>query len=233
MILQARKLAKIYPSPDGNALKVFENLNFDIGRGEKISLMGPSGSGKTSFISILSGLDAPSEGEVLLEGKDLYKLSNTERILYRSTKIGIIFQQFHLMPFLNALENVSLPLELHARRDAEALASEALKKVGLWERRHHLPHQMSRGECQRVAVARVIATKPSLILADEPTGSLDKKNAHHVMELILNLIDEIPGSSLLLVTHDPSLALSCEKQFYIEAGRLSQTHAQPTQSTSL
>lgn len=219
-VLEAKHLGKSYSSPDGSFLKVFDDINFQILVGEKISLMGPSGSGKTTFMSILAGLDEPTRGEVLIDGKNLFALSPDERLKYRAEKIGIIFQQFHLMPFLNAIENVSLPLELKNEPTFKAQSEEALRKVGLWERRHHLPHQMSRGECQRVAVARVLATKPSLILADEPTGSLDKKNAEHVMELILGLINEIPDSSLLFVTHDPHLAQSCEKRYYIESGNL-------------
>lgn len=221
-ILEARNLGKSYPSPDGLPLKVFENIDFKVQAGEKLSLMGPSGSGKTTLISILAGLDEPTQGEVYLNGNSLFAMKPEERLTYRAQKIGIIFQQFHLMPFLNALENVSLPLELNKEVQIKKQSEEALKKVGLWERRDHLPHQMSRGECQRVAVARVLASKPSLILADEPTGSLDKKNADHVMKLILGLIDEIPDSSLLFVTHDPELSLTCEKRFHIENGKLQQ-----------
>lgn len=219
-VLEAKRLGKSYPSPDGNSLTVFDDINFQISVGEKISLMGASGSGKTTFMSILAGLDEPSKGEVLVDGKNIFSLPPDERLKYRAEKIGIIFQQFHLMPFLNAVENVSLPLELKKDSTYKEQSEDALKKVGLWERRHHLPHQMSRGECQRVAVARVLATRPSLILADEPTGSLDKKNAEHVIELILGLINEIPDSSLLFVTHDPQLAESCEKRFFIEDGKL-------------
>lgn len=222
MILEARQISKSYPIPDAPPLNVFKHLDFHIREGERVSLMGPSGSGKTTLLSILAGLDSPSEGEVFIAGKNFYQLSDREQVIYRSSKIGIIFQQFHLMPFLNALENVMLPLQLKGSPEQSQRAEDALKKVGLEERLNHLPHQLSRGECQRVAVARVIASRPSLILADEPTGSLDKKNAELVLDLILRLIEEIPGSSLLLVTHDPSLAQRCERRYYIEGGLLTQ-----------
>lgn len=220
MILVAQNIAKTYPSPEGDSLKVFENLDFALQPGQRVSLMGPSGSGKTTFMSVLAGLEAPTHGKVFIEKQDFYSLPSSERLRLRSEKVGIIFQQFHLMPFLTALENVSLPLEIRQDKEAQKKALEALDKVGLSRRAKHFPQQMSRGECQRVAIARVIASRPALILADEPTGSLDRKNAESVLSLILDLITEIEGSSLLLVTHDPALALRCEQRYRIESGHL-------------
>lgn len=185
--------------------------------------MGRSGCGKSTLISLLAGLDLPSSGEVEVLGRPLSKMRAGELNQFRAQKIGIIFQQFHLLDHLIALENVRLPLDLNAAalgiRDVDAKAREVLGKVGLAARAGHFPDQMSRGECQRVAIARVLVMKPSMVLADEPTGSLDTRTGHEVIDLLFRLARE-EKLALIIVTHDAEVASRCDRHLYMDSGEL-------------
>ena len=185
------------------ALRAVDALSFSIEPGEWVALMGPSGSGKTTLINILGGLDALTSGRVIVDGTDLAKLSESQMVRYRAEKIGFVFQQFHLVPYLTALENVMLAQYFHSVTD-EKQAELALRRVGLGDRLTHLPAQLSGGEQQRVAIARALINQPKLILADEPTGNLDEANEAIVLQLFREL--HSAGHTILMVTHDPDIA---------------------------
>jgi putative ABC transport system ATP-binding protein len=187
--------------------------------GEKLAILGPSGCGKSTLLSLLAGLDKPDVGTVELEGKNLAKLSEDERCRLRSEKIGIVFQQYHLMRNLTAIENVGLPMEILGLADYAERARMALKEVGLSHRVAHFPSEMSGGECQRVAIARALVTRPSLVLADEPSGNLDQKTGDEVMDLLFNLCKE-HRLTLVLVTHNRELAKRCDRALLLKDGAL-------------
>ena len=188
----------------GRQLTVLNNITFSLERGGFLAIVGPSGSGKTTLLGLLAGLDRPSAGRVVLDGQDLGQLSEDDRARLRSEKVGFVFQSFHLIPTLTARENVQVPLELRGD-PAEARAQELLDRVGLGDRGHHYPAQLSGGEQQRVALARAFSARPQLLFADEPTGNLDAKTGHGIIELMTGLNREW-GTTLVLVTHDPELA---------------------------
>jgi len=198
-------------------LRALNGVSFPIQAGEWVALMGPSGSGKTTLINILGGLDTLTSGHVVVDGVDLAKLSENEMVRYRAEKIGFVFQQFHLVPYLNALENVMLAQYFHSFTD-EAQAEEALKRVGLEHRLTHLPSQLSGGEQQRVAIARALINQPKLILADEPTGNLDEANE----EIVIGLFRELhsAGHTILMVTHDPDIAQQADRRIELVHGHL-------------
>ena len=198
-------------------LKALDDVSFDVGTGEWIAIMGPSGSGKTTLISILGGLDAPTSGTAFVDGIDVGILDEPDLALYRARSVGFIFQQFHLVPYLSALENVMLAQYFHSTTD-ETEAREALRRVGLKDRSTHRPPQLSGGEQQRVAIARALINQPKLILADEPTGNLDEENARIVLDLFRDLHAE--GRTLLLVTHDPSIGRLADRRIELAHGRL-------------
>jgi putative ABC transport system ATP-binding protein len=200
------------------ALSALNGVSFDIARGEWVALMGPSGSGKTTLINILGGLDALTSGRVVVDGVELAKLNENAMVRYRAEKIGFVFQQFHLVPYLNALENVMLAQYFHSATD-ENQAAEALKRVGLGERLTHLPSQLSGGEQQRVAIARALINQPKLILADEPTGNLDEANEQIVIDLFRDLHKS--GHTILMVTHDPDIARQADRRIELAHGHLS------------
>ena len=181
--------------------------------------MGASGSGKSTLLSIIAGLDTPSQGKVWLDGQDLFALTEDERAALRAAKVGFVFQSFQLMGNLTALENVMLPLELAGRRDARTAATDMLQRVGLGTRLGHYPKVLSGGEQQRVALARAFVVKPAVLLADEPTGSLDFATGETIMKLMFDLNRE-QGTTLVLVTHDRNIAAQCERRITIEAGRM-------------
>lgn len=181
--------------------------------------MGASGSGKSTLLSIIAGLDTPSQGTVWLDGQNLFSLTEDERAALRAAKVGFVFQSFQLMGNLTALENVMLPLELAGRRDARATATDMLQRVGLGTRLGHYPKVLSGGEQQRVALARAFVVKPAVLLADEPTGSLDFATGETIMKLMFDLNRE-QGTTLVLVTHDRNIAAQCERRITIEAGRM-------------
>jgi putative ABC transport system ATP-binding protein len=205
------------------ALRALNGVSFDIASGEWVALMGPSGSGKTTLINILGGLDTLTAGSVVVDGVDLAKLNENALVRYRAEKIGFVFQQFHLVPYLNAVENVMLAQYFHSVTD-EKQAEEALKRVGLGERLTHLPSQLSGGEQQRVAIARALINQPKLILADEPTGNLDETNEKIVIELFRDLHKS--GHTILMVTHDPDIARQADRRIELAHGHLSFDTAQ-------
>lgn len=201
-------------------LTILQDIDFQVARGETLAIVGASGSGKSTLLSIMAGLDLPSAGSVRLAGQDLFALSEDDRARVRALHLGFVFQSFQLLASLTALENVMLPLELAGRRDARAQAEHLLARVGLAQRLNHKPRLLSGGEQQRVALARAFVLRPALLLADEPTGSLDFANGEAVMDLMFELNSEL-NTTLVLVTHDPALARRCRRCIYLEAGRLS------------
>ena len=200
-------------------LAILRDISFELGAGETAAIVGASGSGKSTLLGILAGLDTPSAGTVQLAGQDLFALDEDQRAALRARHVGFVFQSFQLMPNLTALENVMLPLELAGVPDARAQATTMLQRVGLGERLQHRPKVLSGGEQQRVALARAFVVKPELLLADEPTGSLDHATGAAVMDLMFDLNRE-QGTTLVLVTHDRQLAERCERRLTIEAGAL-------------
>ncbi|MBI4467217.1 MAG: ATP-binding cassette domain-containing protein [Acidobacteria bacterium] len=212
-LLRVEGLTKIY---DGQ-VAALEEVSFGLEPGEWMSVMGPSGSGKTTLINLLGALDTPTRGRVLFDGTDLGRLDPVERTRFRAEKIGFVFQAFHLVPYLTALENVMLAQYFHSLTD-EAQARAALERVGLAPRRHHLPAQLSAGEQQRVALARALINQPRLILADEPTGNLDEQNEAVVMQLFHELHRR--GHTLIVVTHDPTIGRLADRCLELQHGRL-------------
>jgi putative ABC transport system ATP-binding protein len=206
------------------SLTILHEINFQLQAKESVAIVGASGSGKSTLLSILAGLDTPTSGTVVLAGTDLFKLDEDARAELRSRQVGFVFQSFQLLGNLTALENVMLPLELKGRSDARAAATEMLRRVGLAERLGHYPKVLSGGEQQRVALARAFVMKPALLLADEPTGSLDFATGATVMDLMFELNRE-SGTTLVLVTHDRAIAARCQRQLRMEAGRLSEAIA--------
>ncbi len=207
-------------------LRALDGLSLSVDAGEWIALMGPSGSGKTSLINILGGLDTPTSGRVIVDGVEVSRLSESELVRYRAEKIGFVFQQFHLVPYLTAVENVMLAQYFHSVTD-EPQAAEALRRVGLGDRLTHLPSQLSGGEQQRVALARALINQPRLILADEPTGNLDEANEKIVMEIFRGL--HRAGHTILMVTHDTGLAREADRRVELSHGRLDQVAAISTE----
>ena len=198
-------------------LDILRDIDFQLAPKETAAIVGASGSGKSTLLSIIAGLDTPTRGTVRLAGQDLFALDEDARAALRAQKVGFVFQSFQLMGSLTALENVMLPLELVDRRDARKAATEMLHRVGLGERLGHYPKVLSGGEQQRVALARAFVVQPAVLLADEPTGSLDFATGEKVMELMFDLNREL-GTTLVLVTHDRAIAARCERRITIEAG---------------
>ncbi len=198
---------------------ILRDVDFSLAAGETVAIVGASGSGKSTLLSIIAGLDVPTRGTVRLAGQDLFALGEDERAALRAQKVGFVFQSFQLMAHLSALENVMLPLELAGRRDARARATEMLQRVGLSQRLKAYPRVLSGGEQQRVALARAFVVQPALLLADEPTGSLDFATGEGVMALMLALNRE-QGTTLVLVTHDRAIAARCDRRIVLEAGRV-------------
>lgn len=201
-------------------LDILRDIDFRLESGETVAIVGASGSGKSTLLSIIAGLDTPTRGTVRLDGQDLFALSEDGRAALRAQKVGFVFQSFQLMGNLTALENVMLPLELADRSDARKAATEMLKHVGLGQRLGHYPKVLSGGEQQRVALARAFVMQPAVLLADEPTGSLDFATGETIMELMFQLNRE-QGTTLVLVTHDRAIAQRCDRLISIEAGRVS------------
>jgi putative ABC transport system ATP-binding protein len=217
-VLEAAGLGKQVSSPEGT-LAILADVSFAIARGETVAVMGASGAGKSTLLALLAGLDEPTSGTVRLAGSDLTTLDEDGRAAVRARHVGFVFQSFHLVPSLTALENVMLPLELARRRDARAAALEVLGRVGLAERVGHYPRQLSGGEQQRVAIARAFVTRPDVLFADEPTGNLDAATGGRIMDLLFGLNAET-GATLVLVTHDQALAARCGRVIRLDAGRV-------------
>ena len=218
-ILELKDICKDYQQGK-EPVRVLKNINLTVERGDYLAIMGPSGSGKTTLMNIIGCLDVPTSGSYTLDGRDLKDLSDDDLAEVRNKHIGFVFQSFHLLPKMDALDNVALPLlyadvPLKERRER---AAEALKAVGLEERIHFLPNQLSGGQCQRVAIARAIAGKPQLLLADEPTGALDTKAGNQIMEIFRRLSDE--GMTIIMITHEPSIAACADKTYRILDGEL-------------
>ena len=203
-------------------LDILRDIHFALAPRETVAIVGASGSGKSTLLSIIAGLDTPTSGTVRLAGQDIFAMDEDSRAALRAQKVGFVFQSFQLMGNLNALENVMLPLELAGRRDSRKAATEMLKHVGLGQRLGHYPKVLSGGEQQRVALARAFVVQPAVLLADEPTGSLDFATGETVMQLMFDLNRE-QGTTLVLVTHDRGIAARCEQRITIEAGQISRT----------
>lgn len=217
-IVRVEGLRKQVVSPEG-PLVILDDIHFTIHRGESVAVVGASGSGKSTLLSLLAGLDVPSSGRVWLAGADLNQLDEDGRALLRARRVGFVFQSFQLLIGLTALENVMLPLELAGQSDPRSAALELLERVGLKARARHYPTQLSGGEQQRVAIARAFAGNPDVLFADEPTGNLDQKTGHRVVELLFTLNRE-QGTTLVLVTHDPELAAYCDRILELDDGHL-------------
>ena len=217
-ILKVHQACKSFQQGN-HKVKVLEHLDLEVIQGEKVAILGPSGCGKSTLLSLLAGLDNPDSGTVEIDGTDLAKINEDQLSQTRSEKLGIVFQQYHLMRNLTAVENVGLPLEILETTDFSDRARTALKEVGLDHRATHFPSEMSGGECQRVAIARALVTRPSLILADEPSGNLDQKTGDEVMDILFNLCRE-HTTSLVLVTHNRELADRCDRSLLLNEGTL-------------
>jgi putative ABC transport system ATP-binding protein len=217
-VLQAENLCKQVSSPEGS-LTIVDEVSLDILAGESVAVTGPSGAGKSTLLALLAGLDVPTRGRVLLEGHDLTQLDEDGRARLRAQRVGFVFQSFHLIPALTALENVMLPLELAGRGDARRAAAQTLSRVGLSARTGHYPRQLSGGEQQRVALARAFVTQPAVLFADEPTGNLDTVTGARVGELLFEL-NANAHTTLVLVTHDRELGARCARMVQMEAGRV-------------
>ena len=205
----ASNLSKSVQSPEGT-LNILSDINLSIMESESLAIVGPSGSGKSTLLGILAGLDTPTSGDVVINNKNIVSMSEEERAKYRSKYVGFVFQSFHLLPGLTAIENVSLPLEIKDVPNTASLANDYLEMVGLKNRARHYPQQLSGGEQQRVAVARAFACQPKILFADEPTGNLDQKTGAKLSNLLFEL-NKIQKTTLILVTHDMRLASSCDK----------------------
>jgi putative ABC transport system ATP-binding protein len=217
-VLSAAGVRKEVSSPEGT-LAILSEVSLEIGRGDSVAIVGPSGAGKSTLLALLAGLDEPSGGSIHLAGHEISAMDEDGRSAVRAGHVGFVFQSFHLLPSLTALENVMLPLELAGRRDARGAAAEALDRVGLSSRRGHYPRQLSGGEQQRVAIARAFVTGPDVLFADEPTGNLDAGTGERVMDLMFGL-NEATGTTLVLVTHDRELAGRCGRVIRLDAGRI-------------
>ena len=218
-VIEVQQVSKVVEDASG-PLTILDRIAFTLAPRQSAAIVGASGSGKSTLLAIIAGLDRPTRGSVRLAGIDLFSIDEDARAAVRAAKLGFVFQSFQLLGNLNALENVMLPLELQGRNDARALATEMLRRVGLAERLRHYPKVLSGGEQQRVALARAFVVEPAVLLADEPTGSLDFATGEKVMALMFALNREA-GTTLVLVTHDPAIATRCDRQLHIEAGRLS------------
>ncbi len=217
-IIEAQDVAKSFRTQAG-AVELFRNLDLRILPGESLAIIGRSGAGKSTLLSLLAGLDTPSEGHILFAGQALDRLDDAARAALRLEQLSFIFQSFHLLPELDALDNVRLPLEIQGRQDADHQARHWLEQVGLGARLDHYPAQLSGGEQQRVAIARAFATEPRVLFADEPTGNLDDDTGHQIIEQLFRLNADT-GTTLILITHDVDLAGRCQRRLHLHNGRL-------------
>jgi len=217
MLLEINQLYKSFPQADHGQIDVLKNINLKIHEGETVAVVGQSGSGKSTLLSLMAGLDRQTAGSLRLRDKEISEMSEVKLTQFRAENIGIIFQQFYLMPHLTALENVSLPLEMFGYEDYLNRAKETLQQVGLSDREQHFPHQLSGGESQRVAIARAVVARPSILLADEPTGNLDNETGVQVANLLFDLV-KTTGMTMLLVTHNTEMAKRCSRQLTLQFG---------------
>lgn len=217
-VLKAESLTKKVTSPEG-MLTIVDDVSLDIVAGESVAIVGASGAGKSTLLALLAGLDEPTAGRITLAGADLTALDEDGRARLRAERVGFVFQSFHLVPSLTALENVMLPLELAGRRDARSAAAETLERVGLAQRTGHYPRQLSGGEQQRVAIARAFVTRPAVLFADEPTGNLDTHTGERIVSLLFDLNSQ-SHTTLVLVTHDRTVAARCGRILQMDSGTL-------------
>jgi putative ABC transport system ATP-binding protein len=220
-MIQLRGVSKTVDS-GGHPLTILHPLDYSIASGEFVAIVGPSGSGKSTLLGLLAGLDAPTSGAIVIDGVDITQLGEDALAALRGQKIGFVFQFFHLVPSLTAIENVQVPMEIAGRRDAFARAKELIAEVGLADRAHHYPSQLSGGEQQRVAIARALANDPAIVLADEPTGNLDSTTGRHIMEMLLE-VRRTRRSTMVLVTHDADLAALADSRLVLRDGRRVET----------
>lgn len=218
IVLEAQDLTRKVSSPEGE-LTIVDNVSLAIAEGESVALVGASGAGKSTLLAMLAGLDIPTAGQIWLDGRELSAMDEDARARVRADRVGFVFQAFHLVPSLTALENVMLPMELTGRGDARRAAHEILQRVGLGAREGHYPRQLSGGEQQRVALARASVTRPAVLFADEPTGNLDTVTGESICQLLFDLNREF-NTTLVLVTHDTKLAARCDRILTMAAGRL-------------
>jgi putative ABC transport system ATP-binding protein len=216
-MIELRGVSKTVQSGD-HPLTILHPLDYSIAAGQFVAIVGPSGSGKSTLLGLLAGLDAPSTGEIVIGGTDITRLSEDALAKLRGEKIGFVFQFFHLVPSLTAVENISVPMEIVGRRDAMARARQLIGEVGLADRAHHYPSQLSGGEQQRIAIARALANDPPIVLADEPTGNLDSGTGRIILDLLLN-VRRTRGATLVLVTHDAELAALADTRLSLRDGR--------------
>ena len=217
-MIELRGVSKIVSS-GGRPLTILHPLDLTLASGRRLAILGPSGSGKSTLLGLIAGLDAATTGEILIDGTDITRLGEDELARLRGSKIGFVFQSFHLIPSLTARENILVPMEIAGRRDASAQANALLAEVGLSDRGHHYPPQLSVGEQQRVAIARALSNQPVLVLADEPTGNLDSATGHHVIDLLLQ-INGTRGTTMVVVTHDPEIASMADARIVLRDGRV-------------
>ena len=217
-VLATDGVTKKVSSPEGT-LTILSDVSFAIEQGDSVAIVGPSGAGKSTLLALLAGLDLPTNGSVWLDGRELSALDEDGRAEVRAASVGFVFQSFHLVPSLNALENVMLPLELAGSANPKGRAMEILAQVGLEERVSHYPSQLSGGEKQRVAIARAFATEPAVLFADEPTGNLDARTGENIMRIMFEL-NRDSSTTLVLVTHDRTLAERCDREIRLDAGKL-------------
>lgn len=217
-ILTIENLSKIYNSGE-NAVKALDNVSFSVEQGEFIAIIGPSGSGKSTLLHILGGVDIPTEGKVFIDGTDIYHLNESQLAIFRRRHIGLIYQFYNLIPVLDVVENITLPLLLDQQKVDENQLNDLLRQLGLENRIHHLPNQLSGGQQQRVSIGRALINHPALILADEPTGNLDSKNSGEIIDL-LKLFNKMYQQTLIIITHDERIALQADRIIAIEDGRI-------------
>ena len=217
-ILEVSHLTKIYGKGE-TAVKALDDVSFSVDKGEFVAITGPSGSGKSTLLHILGGVDTPTGGNVVIEGTDIYKLNETNLAIFRRRQIGLIYQFYNLIPVLDVWENMTLPLLLDAQKTDKEYTKELIKTLGLEKRIHHLPNQLSGGQQQRVSIGRALMTHPALVLADEPTGNLDRKNSKEIVEL-LKYSNRKYNQTLIVITHDESIALQADRIVNIEDGKI-------------
>jgi len=223
-MIELHGVSKTVPSGE-SMLTILHPLDLSIESGRVVAIVGPSGSGKSTLLGLLAGLDAPTSGQISIDGVDITRLGEDRLARLRGEKIGVVFQFFHLMPSLTARENVLVPMEIAGRRDASTRADALLLEVGLDGRGHHYPSQLSGGEQQRVAIARALANDPAILLADEPTGNLDSANGRHIIELLFE-VNRVRKTTLVLVTHDPDLATLAEVRLALKDGSIDYERSQ-------
>lgn len=219
-MIVCNQLTREYTKGD-TVIRPLNGLDLEVPRGDFLALMGPSGSGKTTLLNLIAGIDSPTSGSLVIDGTDVTSLSRNKLAAWRSTHVGYVFQLYNLVPVLTAQENVDLPLILHKlnRSERHERVAQALERVGISDRKDHFPRQLSGGQEQRVAIARAIVTDPNIIVADEPTGDLDKASAHAVMSLLQSLNQEL-GKTIIMVTHDPKTTEYASRTLHLDSGRL-------------